>query len=138
MRHHHKLSLQESWNYALLTHLTCFINQSEVPIILTSCITSPSCNSCFPTHITYNNIPFPPQPHISIMASSLNPHNKAFRSNKQSHISAPFNNSIKLTPQSRLGEGVLSLRRNPSCPGEIAKGGRMDSARSHSGESLLA
>jgi len=52
MRHHHELSLQESWNYVLLAHWTCFTNQSEVPIILTSCITIPSCNSCFPIHTT--------------------------------------------------------------------------------------
>jgi len=32
------------------------------------------------------------------MASSLKPHSKAFRSDKQSHISAPFNNSTKTYP----------------------------------------
>jgi len=145
MRHHHELSLQESWNYAILTHCTCFTNESEVPIILTSCITIPSCNSCFPIHTTQNNMPFPPQPHISIMASSLNPHSKAFRSDKQSHISPPFNNSIKTYPPVSLrltgpvqAREVLSLRRAPSRLGEDSSRGAADSARSRSGESLLA
>jgi len=54
------------------------------------------------------------------MASSLNPQGKAFRSNKQSHISTPFNNDIQPYPLPRSSKQG-SLRRNPSRLGKIAK-----------------
>ncbi|QCD82543.1 hypothetical protein DEO72_LG2g2883 [Vigna unguiculata] len=79
------------------------------------------------------------------MASSLNPHSKAFRSDKQSHINAPFNNSTKTYPPVSLrltgpaqAREVLSLRRAPSRLGEDSSRGAADSTRSRSGESLLA
>ena len=98
--------------------------------MLTSCITAPSCNSCFPIHITYNNIPFPPQPHIYKSwhhpPTHIVKHLDQISNHTLVHHSAIAPNlprSLAQTNRSRSGEGVLSLRRNPSRLGEITKGG---------------
>ena len=61
--HHHELSLQESWNYVLLTLCTCFTNQSESSRNTNIMHKQQSYISCFPIHTASNHIsgPFTPQ-----------------------------------------------------------------------------
>ena len=114
----------------------------EFPITLTSCITIPSYNSCFPIHTTQNNIPFPPPHHISIMTLSLIvEHIDQISNHTSMHHSTIVPQltlvSLRLTGPAQARE-VLSLKRSPSRLGENSSRGAADSARSRSGKSLLA
>jgi len=99
MTRHQELSLQESWNYALLTLYTCFTNQSEVPIILIIMYNNPI------MQLMLSN-PYNIQQHtISISTSYINhgiiPQTllvKHLDQTSKPHISEPFNNSIKTRP----------------------------------------
>jgi len=92
----------------------------ELPITLTSCITMPSCNSCFPIHTTQNNIPFPPPHHISIMTSSLIVEHIDQISNHtsmhHSTIVPQLTPSLAQANRSRSGEGDLLAQANPVSP----------------------
>ena len=117
MRHHHELSLQESWNYALLTLCTCFTNQSE---------------SSHNTKVMYKQLIIQlmlsnsyaiKQHTISISTSYINhgiiPQTllvKHLDQTSKQHISEPFNNSTKTYPQSRSGEGGPLAQASPFSP----------------------
>jgi len=92
----------------------------EFHITLTSCITIPSCNSCFPIHITQNNIPFPPQPHISIMASSLivkHLDQISYHTSMQHSTIVPhLTPSLAQANRSRSGEGSPLAQASPVSP----------------------
>jgi len=120
MRHHQDLSLQESGDYALPILYTYSTHQSRVSHNINIMYNNPI------MQLTLSNSYNTKQHTIPTTTSYINhdiiPHSRAYRSDKQSHINAPFNNSTTTYPslaqanRSRSSEGGPLAQAKPVSP----------------------